>query len=341
MPRLLLSLSVLSSLVACSFKAAQAQVDPMQPPLGLANAKLVVNADNPLTPAKIELGKQLFFDNRLSGSGKMSCSSCHLPDKAFTDGRALSPKDDGKDNTRNAPTMFNVGYYERLYWDGRAKGLEANVLAAWKSQIGGKPEEAEKTLAAVPEYAKAFQDAFGEGPSEKTVQFALASFLRALRSGNSPFDRWQAGDEKAVSGNAKVGKELFFGKASCFVCHIADKGGALFTDRLFHNTGIGMNAEKPDVGAAAKNSFDDATKTGAFKTPSLRDVAKTAPYFHDGSVKTLREAVVLMSKGGVDNKQKDPMLQPRELSDAEIDQLVAFLESLSGDVPWTPPSIPK
>jgi cytochrome c peroxidase len=340
MPRLLSTLSVLSLLAACSSKTAQAKGDPMQAPLGLANAKLTVKDDNPPTAAKIELGKQLFFDNRLSGSGKMSCSTCHLPEQAFTDGRAHSTKDDGKENSRNAPTMFNVGYHDRLYWDGRAKGLEANVLAAWKGQIGGKPEEVAKALAAVPEYGKAFQDAFGGPPSETTIVHALSSFLRTLRSGNSPYDRWQAGDQKAVSDAAKQGFELFRGKAGCFLCHHPLPDG-LFTDRQFHNTGIGMSAEKPDVGAAAKVAFDDETKTGAFKTPSLRDVAKTAPYFHDGSVKTLREAVVLMSKGGLDNKHKDPLLQPKELSDAEIDQLVAFFESLSGDVPWTAPAVPK
>jgi cytochrome c peroxidase len=337
MPRPLLSLSVLSLLAACSSKDAQA-ADPMQPPLGLANAKLAANADNPPTAAKIELGKQLFFDDRLSGSGKMSCSTCHLPEKAFTDGRAVSTKDDGKDNTRNAPTMFNVGYYDRLYWDGRAPGLEANVLAAWKGQIGGNPEEAAKAIAAVPAYGKAFQDAFGAAPSEKTIVNALSSFLRTLRSGNSPYDRWQAGDQNAVGGAAKAGFELFRGRAGCFVCHLPAPDG-LFTDRLFHNTGVGTGS--PDIGAAAKNALNDETKTGAFKTPSLRDVAKTAPYFHDGSVKSLREAVVLMTKGGIDNKHKDPMLQPKELSDAEVDQLVAFLESLNGDVPWTPPAVPK
>lgn len=335
--RLLLCFSVLPFVAACSSEAAQAKADPLQPPLGLAAVSLIANADNPPTAAKVELGKQLFFDNRLSGSGKMACASCHFPEQAFTDGRAVSTKDDGKENTRNAPTMCNVGYYDRLYWDGRAQGLEANVLAAWKAQIGGKPEEAAKTLAAVPAYGKAFQDAFGAAPSETTIVHALSSFLRTLRSGNSAFDRWQAGDEKAVSDAARQGYELFKVKGGCVLCHTPP----LLTDRKFHNVGIGMKADKPDVGAAAKNAFDDASMTGAFKTPSLRDVAKTAPYFHDGSVKTLREAVELMAKGGIDNKHKDVAMTDKQLSAQEIDQLVAFLESLNGNVPWTAPVVPK
>lgn len=322
---------------ACSSEAATSKDDPLRAPKGLESVQLVVAADNPLTLAKVELGKQLFFDARLSGSGTMSCSSCHLPEQAFTDGKATSKKDDGGMNTRNSPTMYNVGYLERLYWDGRAKTLESNVLAAWKAQIGGKPEDAAKKLAAVPAYATAFQGAFGAGPSEDTIVKALASFLRALRSGDSAFDRWQAGDQQAVPDAAKQGYELFRGKAGCVVCHTPP----LFTDRLFHNVGIGMAAEKPDVGAASDKAFNDPARTGQFKTPTLREVAKTAPYFHDGHAATLKEAVTLMAGGGIDNKHKDPLALNRNLSPEEIDQLVAFLQTLSGNVAWTPPAVPK
>lgn len=322
---------------ACTAKTDPRLLDPLQPPRGLESQALVPAADNPLTREKFELGKQLFFDPRLSGSGTMSCASCHLPERAFTDGNALSKKDDGGLNTRNAPTMYNVGYLDRLYWDGRAKTLEGNVLAAWKAQMAGKPAEAAARLAAVPEYQRAFADAMGGPPSEDTIVKALASFLRALRSGDSAFDRWQAGDERAVSEAAKQGYELFRGRAGCIVCHTPP----LFTDRLFHNVGIGMKAAQPDIGAAAKNAFDDPARTGAFKTPTLRDVAKTGPYFHDGSVASLREAVKLMASGGIDNPHKDPLILDRGLSDAEIDQLVAFLRTLDGNVPWTPPVVPK
>lgn len=335
------SLAVLffAAVVACSKQAPQPApaADPLATPRGLENATLVQNADNPQSAAKFALGKQLFFDARLSGTGTMACAACHLPEKAFTDGNAVSKKDDGGMNTRNSPTMHNVGYLDRLYWDGRAKTLEGNVLAAWKAQIGGKPEEAAAKLAAVKEYADAFQAAFGAAPSEDTIVKALASFLRGLRSGDSAFDRWQAGDQTAVSDAAKKGWDLFSGKAGCMVCHTPP----LFTNKLFHNVGIGMKAEKPDVGAAGEKAFNDPSKKGQFKTPTLRDVAKTGPYFHDGSVASLRDAVKLMAGGGLDNPNKDPLLVDRGLSDEEIDQLVAFLETLSGNVAWTPPAVPK
>ena len=321
---------------ACSSEAAQ-KPDPLQAPKGLEKAALVTPADNPLTAPKVELGKQLFFDPRLSGTGTMSCSTCHLPEKAFTDGNATSKKDDGSMNTRNTPTMFNVGYLERLYWDGRAKTLEANVAAAWKAQMGGKPDEVAKKLAAVTEYAAAFQAAFGAPPSEDTVAKALASFLRTLRSGDSPFDRWRGKDEAAIGDAAKKGAELFM-SLGCGTCHVEP----LFTDRQFRNVGIGMKADKAaDVGAGGEKAFNDPTKTGAFKVPSLRDVAKTAPYFHDGSVATLKEAVTLMAGGGIENKYRDPQLIPRKLTPEQIDELVAFLETLSGNVAFTPPKIPK
>jgi cytochrome c peroxidase len=330
------SLALVLVATACSREPAQ-RGDPLQAPAGLEKAQLVLATDNPLTPAKVELGNQLFFDPRLSGSGTMSCSSCHLPERAFTDGKATAKKDDGAMNTRNSPTMHNVGYLDRLYWDGRAKTLEDNVLAAWKAQTGAKPDEIATKLAAVKEYQVAFQGAFGEPPTAGNIVKALASFLRTLRSGNSPFDRWQAGDEQAVGADAKAGYELFRGKAGCFVCHTPP----LFTDRLFHNVGIGMGAANPDVGAAAKSAFDDVKRTGQFKTPTLRDIAKTAPYFHDGSVATLKEAVALMGKGGIDNPHKDPLMLDRALSNEEVDQLVAFLETLTGNVVWSAPAVPK
>jgi cytochrome c peroxidase len=334
-----LSCLVLSLFAACSSDSAAATGgDILKRPRGLENVELVTAADNPLTAAKAELGKQLFFDTRLSGSGKMACASCHLPEQAFTDGKAFSTKDNGKQNTRNSPTMHNVGYYERLYWDGRAKGLEANVLAAWTGQIGGKPDEVASRLVAVDAYKKAFQDAFGKGPDETTVVHALASFLRSLRSGDSAYDRWEAGGKKAGLSEAAVkGQALFSGKAGCVVCHTPP----LFTDRLFHNAGIGSKAENPDIGAASDKALNDAKLTGAFKTPTLRDIAKTAPYFHDGHATTLREAVHLMAAGGIDNPHKDPLLLDRGLTDEEIDQLVAFLETLTGNQAWTAPSVPK
>ncbi|MCR9243982.1 MAG: c-type cytochrome [bacterium] len=319
-------------LSGCSGDAAAAE-NPLQPPKGLESTQLVMSKDDPLTAAKYDLGKQLFFDPRLSGSGKTGCVSCHLPEHAFTDQRKVSPKDNGKNNTRNSPTMYNTGYLSELYWDGRKPSLESNILAAWTGQCGGKPAEVATKLEGISEYKDAFQAAFEAKPSEDTIVRALAAFLRGLRSGDSAYDRFQAGDKSAMSEAAQQGWALFSGKAGCIVCHQLP----LFTDRLYHNVGIGMTAEKPDIGRGKI----DKSKMGAFKTPTLREIAKTGPYFHDGSVATLREAVKVMASGGIANPHKDPLVMDRQLSDDEIDQLVAFLECLSGNQGFTKPTLPE
>jgi cytochrome c peroxidase len=338
--RIVLLLAVAAGIGAAAGCGGGSATDPLR---GLEKANLLANPENPFDPAdpktqaKIELGKTLFFDPRLSGSGKMSCSTCHLHELGWTDGKQFSPKDDGSLNTRNTPTVYNVGYLDRLYWDGRAKTLEGNVVAAWKAQMGGKPEEVAKALNAVPGYQTLFQDAFAGPASETTIGHALASFLRSLRSADSPFDRWQAGQPDAVGNEPRLGYEVFT-RAGCNVCHTPP----LFTDRGFHNAGIGMDAEKPDIGAGGETAFNDPAMRGRFKTPTLRSVAKTGPWFHDGHAKTLEEAVRLMASGGKDvpGNEKDPLLQDRKLSDQEIKQLVAFLESLSSSEPFTPPKIP-
>lgn len=314
------------------------KVDPMQPPLGLGEDKVKLAAhDDPLTIDKVELGKALFFDPRLSGSSKMSCSSCHLPDRAWVDNERVSKKDDGSMNTRNTPAVFNVGYLDKLYWDGRTPNLEANVLAAWKAQLGAKPEEIAARLQAVAGYQDMFQKAYGAPASEETIKKALASFLRTLRNGNSPFDRWQAGEQTAVSSDAKAGYDLFMGRAGCNACHTPP----LFTDRSFHNVGVGYDAENPDLGAG--KALNDPKLNGAFKTPTLRSVAKTGPYLHDGSKTTLEETVRFMLGGGNDNPNLDPnmkAMRAKKFTDQEVKQLVAFLESLTGEVAFTPPKQP-
>lgn len=323
MRRAPMTLLVLAALANACGSDTQESTDPLVAPRGLEMAQLDGTDANDLTAAKAELGKKLFFDPRLSKSGKMGCVNCHHADKAFTDGIALSTKDDGSKNKRNSPTMYNVGYYPELYWDGRKVGLESNVLAAWTGQLKGVPADVAKTLNGIAAYKAEFQAAFQKDASEETIVHALASFLRTLRSGNSDWDR------RELSSKALQGEALFTGKAGCASCHVPP----LFTDKTFHNVGIGMNADKPDVGRQGK--------TGAFKTPSLRDVSKTAPYFHDGSVATLAEAVRLMASGGIDNPHKDGLLLDRHLSEEEVGQLVAFLESLDNGVKFTPPTLPK
>lgn len=291
---------------------------------------------DPATAAKTQLGEWLFFDPRLSSTGKMSCSTCHLPEMAWTDGKKLSPKHDGSPNTRNTPTMFNVGSLERLYWDGRAPSLEKNIVAAWKGQAGGDPAAVSAVLAGIPQYTAQFEAAKLGPPSEATIVEALATFLRTLRSGDAPFDQWRGGKKDAISAEAISGYELFKGKAGCVVCHQEP----LFTDRAFHNAGVGMDAEKPDPGAGGEKAMNDPRLIGYFKTPTLREIAATAPYFHDGSAATLEEAVRFMAAGGRENPTKSPELINRTLKDDEIAHLVAFLKTLTSPTTAKAPTLP-
>ncbi len=299
-------------------------------------------ADNKTTPEKVALGKSLFFDKRLSKSGTMSCESCHLPEKGWTDGLPLSKKDDGTLNTRHSPTLFNAAYADDLYWDGRAAGLEKQVLAAWKAQMGADPDAEAKELAGIPGYAKAFEKAFGGPPTGDTVVKALSAFLRTLLPEDAPWDRHEAGEAGAVTPEVVEGFRIFTEVANCSLCHVPP----LYTDTLFHNIGVGFDKEKPDPGrgkiladAAAKEGkpvpADAVSMTGAFKTPTLRAVVDSAPYYHDGSTARLEDAVDFLLKGGVPNPNLDPKLKPKSLSEKERAALLAFLRSL------TPPARPN
>lgn len=334
MIHLRIALSVLPLLLLVSCGGAEAR-DRLAAPIGLKAAKLIESPDNPTTLAKVELGEKLFFDPRLSSTGQMSCATCHPPEQAWADGKQVSAKADGTMNKWNTPTVYNVGYLKELYWDGRSKTLEQNVTAAWKAQLGGDPDAVAKTLAAVPAYRDAFQQAFGGEVTGDRVAQALAAFLRTLRSGESPFDRWQAGDQAAVDNDVKMGWEIFNDRGGCNACHMPP----LFTDGVFHNVGIGSKAENPDPGRGK----EVPALMGAFKTPTLREVANTAPYFHDGSVATLEEAVRLMANGGIDNPHRDPALKPiadRKITDQEVKYLVAFLRSLSSGLSHPKPKLP-
>ena len=297
-------------------------------PRGIDLMSLNIPADNQLSVAKAELGKTLFFDTRLSSNGMMSCQTCHQHELGWTDGIQFSTKVNGAVNTRNSPSLYNVGYQSLYYWDGRAPSMEANVTAAWRGHMGGEDQDAmAQTLAGIPGYANLFQEAFGEAPSGENIVKALTTFVRTLRSGNSAWDRGEA-SEDAVKGQA-----LFMDKAGCAQCHIAP----LYTDMIFHNVGVGMDSETPDPGRGSQ----DPSKPGAFKTPTLRSVTKTGPYFHDGSVATLDEAVRFMVAGGGDNPNRDELLKPTMLTEEEILQLIAFIESLESTESFTPPEIPQ
>lgn len=282
-------------------------------PSGLADLDILVSPDNPLTPGRIKLGGRLFFDKRLSKSKAMSCETCHVPEKGWTDGLAFSTKHDGRLNTRNTPTLFGVAFYPELYWDGRAKGLEAQILAAWTGQMGAEPEAVAAELTAIPGYRAAFEAELGGPPTGDRAVKALASFVRTIHAGDTPWDRM---DQKARDrSEAGRGFFVFSQVAHCTLCHLPP----LYSDTLFHNVGIGSDQAAPDPGRGL----------GAFKTPSLRGVALTGPYFHDGRAKTLEEAVDVMIGGGLPNPHLDDKLQPARLTPAQRADLIAFLKSLT------------
>jgi cytochrome c peroxidase len=315
-------------------------------PRGLQDQEMAIPADNPLTAGKIKLGEQLFFDKRLSKTKAMSCESCHVPEKGWTDHLALSPKFDGSLNVRHSPTLYGAAFYPDLYWDGRAKGLEAQILAAWKGQMGADPDAIAKDLEAIPGYKAAFETELGGPPTGDRVVKALASFVRTIHAGDTPWDRLDPKTrDKSEPGR---GFEVFSKVAQCTLCHLPPA----FSDTLFHNVGIGMDKEKADLGRG-KILADNAAKAnqpappevetlmGAFKTPTLRGIALTQPYFHDGRAATLEEAVDLLIKGGIPNPHLDEKLKPRELTAKQRTELLAFLKSLTPEnKPYKRPGLP-
>lgn len=340
--------ALLAGIVAAAFHGSVgAQGKPAFPlPRGLQDQPMEVPPDNPITAGKIKLGEQLFFDKRLSKTGKMSCETCHVPEKGWTDGLALSPKFDGSMNTRHSPTLYEVAFYPDLYWDGRAKGLEAQILAAWRGQMGADPEQIAKDVEAIPGYKLVFEKELGGPPTGDRIVKALATFLRTIHAGDTPWDRLkpQARDASGAGKGFKVFSEV----ASCTNCHLPP----VFSDTLFHNVGIGYDKEKPDPGRGAilqqaaqranrALTPEEQKQMGAFKTPTLRGVVLSGPYLHDGRAKTLEETVDLMLAGGIKNDKLDEKLQPKTITAAQRKQLLVFLKSLTPEAkPYRRPQLP-
>ena len=310
----------------------------IEAPLGLP--PVPIPANNPPTAETIELGKRLYFSNVLSVDSSLSCASCHDPKMGFADGRAVSIGVHGKKGSRNAPTILNAVYGKQLFWDGRADGLEEQVSGPMLNslEMGHTEEGIVRACREDKELRELFVKAFGPGvPTMEKVTMAIASFERTLVSGNSPVDRFLfAGDRTALSSAAQRGLEVFRNpaKGNCAVCHSIQRDFALFTDNQFHNLGTGLDAEGEltDLGLY-KTTHRDGDQ-GAFRTPSLRNVAQTAPYMHDGSLKTLKDVIDFYVGGGSSNPYLDPLIKPlTHLTKQERADLVAFLESLTGDLP--------
>ncbi len=310
--------------------------EPEEPTLAVLPKSVPSPESNPLTPAKVELGKLLFFDPRLSGDNKMSCATCHIPDKAYADGLAKSPGNGGKLLHRNTQGLANVGLFTSFFWDGRAASLEEQSLGPIESadEMNQKLDELERELNAVAGYRQQFQDVFSSPVTRDGIAKALAAFQRTLVTQASPFDRYLAGDKEAISAAAKRGLELFEGEAGCIRCH----HGPLLSDGKFYR--IGASWRDRGRGLITHKAEDDHR----FRTPSLRNVAETAPYMHDGSLETLQDVVFFYFRGVPKaTPEGQPLdIEPRlEGSFSEIDNLVAFLRSLSGELPEvTPPELP-
>jgi cytochrome c peroxidase len=283
--------------------------------------------DNPLTAERVAMGRMLFFDPNLSADARTSCASCHIPRHAFADTLAVSRGTHGLTGERNTPSLINRGYGRAFFWDGRAVSLEAQVLEPVTNplELGLTLHELERRVLADPRYRPYLRADRARGePVRTVVARGLSSYLRTIRSGSAPFDAWGTGDTSALSVEARRGMALFRGKANCISCHI----GPNFTDEEFHNTGV--FAVSGDSGRARVTGRTE--DVGAFKTPSLREVARTAPYMHDGSVGTLEEVVDFYDRGGRANAALDAEIRPLGLSVEERRALVVFLHALSGRI---------
>lgn len=305
------------------------------PPLGLP--PVPVPLDNPPTLKTVALGRELFFDKRLSSNNSISCSSCHDPQRTFTDGLRHSTGAGGKTGQRNAPSILNAAYDRTQFWDGRAKSLEEQVGGPMSNAVEmNQPHEVSVSkLNADPAMRHRFEEAFGPGPvTLGKIEQAIASFERTLVSGDSAFDRYEyGGDKTALSSAAIRGLAVFKDphRGNCASCHLITGRYALLTDGLFHNIGVGVDDQGTitDLGRYSE-THRDADK-GAFKTPTLRNVAATAPYMHDGSLKTLKEVVDFYAGHGNSNPHRDKQMESINLSGRDRLDLVEFLKSLSSN----------
>lgn len=353
---------------ALDMTAQQQRLDQLHPtnagvPAGIdpvAWQNIYVPADNPPTPERIELGRKLYFDTRLSSDGTVSCATCHDVSRGFTDRRNVSEGVGDHLGRRSAPTTLNAAFFQSMFWDGRAVTLEDQAKLPILNPIEmGHPDGAAavKAIQADPAYTALFQKAYGRAPNYDDIGRAIASFERTLVFLDAPFDKYMTGDTNAISPAAQRGLVLFGGKARCVSCHMINPSNPLGTDNLFHNIGVSARTKNfEDLArkglAAVKEGSDqraldnlaletdlgelgrfivtrNRSDIGAFKTEQLRNVGITAPYMHDGSLRTLWDVVDHYNKGGETNPYLDGGIEPLNLSESEIDDLVAFLFTLT------------
>jgi cytochrome c peroxidase len=327
MRRLALGVIVaLSCATTLGFAGSNDPVRNFEVPIGL-DRYVPAPVDNPITPAKIALGRRLFSEKRLSKDGQTACATCHQPSRQFTDGQIRARGVFGREGRRNTPTILNRAYGQFAFWDGRAATLEDQVRNAvmGDSDLGLSMEEAVARLSGDGGYAREFRTAFGAPVTAAGIARALATFVRSRLSGNSAFDRFLTGDASALGAEERRGLELFSGRARCARCH----AGPLLSDEAFHNTGVAwQDGRFLDQGRAAVTGR--VGERGAFKTPTLREIARTAPYMHDGSLARLSDVIEFYDRGGRPNPNLDPEIRPLRLTAGQKAQLLAFLRALNG-----------
>jgi cytochrome c peroxidase len=316
---------VVISCVAC---AALLRSETLPVPLGL-DAYVPSPESNPLTREKVNLGRALFFFKGFSSDATLSCAGCHIPERAFTDGQPRAIGAGRQVSLRRTPSILNRAWGRSFFWDGRAPTLEDQVLQPISNpkEMGLKIEDIANRVRADATLSAGMRAVFGRDPENQDIALALASYVRTILSGDSPYDRYVAGDRRALTEEQQFGLKLFRGKANCIACHV----GPNLTDERFHNTGTGWkDGAWTDSGrlAISKQKAD----AGAFKTPGLREVAGAAPYMHDGSLKTLEEVIDFYDKGGRENPTVDSEMRELKLMPDEKSALVEFLKSLSGKV---------
>jgi cytochrome c peroxidase len=309
------------------------------PDIGPLPTSIPIPSTNLNYKAKIELGKELYFDGRLSKSGAISCAFCHNPGTGFADPRQTSIGIGGGVGGRQAPTVYNTAFNHLQFWDGRARSLEEQAIGPIQNPIemGETHENVVSKLSKIKGYQQQFRTVFGTEVNLQGIAEAIAAYERTVISTNSSFDKYAAGDTKAMDEAAVRGMALFKGKARCILCH----NGSNFTDNLFHNLGVPQAGPlKEDLGRynVTKAEKDKA----AFKTPTLRSIIETAPYMHDGALKTLEEVVDFLNAGGGANSNLSPLVKPLNLTPEEKADLVAFLKALTGEaIPFQLPKLPK
>jgi len=321
---LLLQIATVPGAVPLPKDTLPAELSLTNIPLGL-DVERPVPKDNPLTEAKVRLGRKLFFDPILSANSTVSCASCHQPDHGLSASSPFAQGIGGKRTTRNAPSLFNRAYGKAFFWDGRETTLEAQALRpiGCPQEMGDSVSAAVQRLRAQQDYPSQFQAVFPDGVTADNLAKAIASFERVLLLGNSRVDLFRRGAVPSLNDNERHGLWLYESRGRCWRCH----SGGNFSDEEFHNTGVSWEKQPLDLGRFT-HTHRDADR-GRFKTPTLRGVALTAPYMHDGSMATLEEVVAFYNRGGGKNPNLDPALTPLGLSKNDEKDLVAFLRALS------------